>query len=145
MENKTKISFDFDGTLDRKHIQQYAKYLVKSGFEVWIVTSRFDKEHYIKQFQIQIENDINNDLFKAADELGIKRQNIHFTNMENKYLFFIDKDFIFHLDDDWTENKNILKYTKTKGIDSLCSSWKQKCQRILKQRTNDRTIFKTKK
>ena len=37
-----KVSFDFDGTLSRKDVQEYAKSLVNSGLEVWIVTSRFD-------------------------------------------------------------------------------------------------------
>jgi len=46
---------------------------------------------------------------------------------------FKDKDFVWHLDDNWVENNMILKNTKTKGINSLCSSWKQKCERILKR------------
>lgn len=30
-----KVSFDFDGTLDKKHIQQFAIELINSGVDVW--------------------------------------------------------------------------------------------------------------
>jgi len=39
-----KVSFDFDSTLSRKDVQDFAKKLVSEGYEVWIVTSRFDDE-----------------------------------------------------------------------------------------------------
>ena len=50
-----KVGFDFDSTLSRKDVQEFAKELVNDGHEVWIVTSRFDDEtamqknwHWIK-------------------------------------------------------------------------------------------------
>ena len=41
-----KVSFDFDGTLTRTLIKDYAKSLIDLGNEVWIVTYRlgFGKE-----------------------------------------------------------------------------------------------------
>ena len=39
-----KVSFDFDGTLSRKDVQDFAIKLVNSGFEVLIFTSRIATE-----------------------------------------------------------------------------------------------------
>jgi len=125
-----KVSFDFDATLSTEHIQKYAKELIERGIEVWIVTSRWENVDNYKHFI----NATNDDLFKVAEDLGIPRERIHFTNMEDKWEFLKDKDFIVHLDDDWVENKMILKYTKTKAVNSFGnSSWRQKCERILKR------------
>lgn len=130
-----KCSFDFDDTLSRPCIQQYASSLINKGYEIWIVTARFDSETYRIQFNTSYENAIktNRDLFEVANNIGIPYDRIKFMNMQDKYNFFLDKDFIWHLDDDRDENKLILKYTNTKGISSWGnSSWKYKCQRLIK-------------
>jgi len=46
MINKSspKVSFDFDGTIVVDTIKAYAKELIDRGFEVWIVTSRWDTD-----------------------------------------------------------------------------------------------------
>lgn len=132
-----KISFDFDGTLDRKSIQNYAKELIEKGYEVWIVTARFgDNKKYQEFFQTSINVDItNNDLKEVANSLGIPEERIHFTNMDDKWPFLkFHDDFLWHIDDDWIENKNILKYTKTKAISSLGANWKSKCERLIKKK-----------
>ena len=140
MSNKIKVSFDFDSTLDRDHIQQYAKELVNRGLEVWIVTARYDKEHVIEYWHNTEESAerANKDLFEIANKVGINKEHIQFMNMEDKYNFFKDKDFAWHLDDDTLENKLILKYAKIKAINSWGnSSWKQKCEKILKIKLNE--------
>ena len=88
-----KVSFDFDGTLSRKDVQEYAKSLVNSGLEVWIVTSRFDDENAMKKNWHWIKGQ-NKNLFNVADECGIKLDNIQFTCMESKSIFLKDKGFI---------------------------------------------------
>ena len=116
-----KVSFDFDSTLDRLDAQEYAKELVNRGIEVWICTSRYSDK-----------NNKNEDLHKIATEVGIKKEHIHFQEMQDKYFFFIDKDFIWHLDDDWIELKLIIHNTKTKGISIFGqSNWKKKCEKLL--------------
>jgi hypothetical protein len=132
-----KVSIDFDGTLDRESIQKYAKELIEKGYEVWIVTSRFgDNKKYQEFFQTSINVDItNNDLKEAANSIGIPEERIHFTNMDDKWPFLkFHDDFLWHIDDDWIENKNILKYTKTKAISSLGANWKSKCERLIKKK-----------
>lgn len=58
--------------------------------------------------------------------------------MSDKYLFFEDKDFIFHLDDDMTEIKMINEYTKTKGVNLFGNSeWMAECQMQLNKFKNE--------
>ena len=66
-----KVSFDFDGTLSKNKVQQYAKMLIKAGVECWIVTSRMG-------FGKEPRPDWNDDLFNTAAEIGILPEHIHF-------------------------------------------------------------------
>ena len=86
-----KISFDFDGTLTNEEVQDYAKSLINLGHDVWIVTKRF-------------EDSDNYDLFDLAGYVGIKKENVAFTNGVWKCVYFKEhEDFELHLDDDWKE------------------------------------------
>lgn len=133
-----KVSFDFDGTLGAsKAIQEYAKELVNLGHEVHIVTRRYDSPtRYIEEFNIKygidnVERE-HSYLFTVAGEIGIRIDRIHFTNMEDKYLFFKDKDFLWHLDDDSIECDMINRSVKTRAI--CCfgnSTWKNKCNKLI--------------
>lgn len=117
-----KVSFDFDGTLARESIQRYAKELISKGIDVHIVTSRFENSQMYDNF----------DLFEVAREVGIKKENIHFSNMIDKCEFFKENpDFIWHLDDDYIELKFIQKATKVKAISAVGHAWKHKCDKLL--------------
>lgn len=137
MKKKFKCSFDFDCTLDRTPVQNYAKELLsRPEIEVWVVTSRYnDNEKFQKFFKTTSNVDLSNtDLWYIVNQLNIPKERVHFTNMTDKWHFFKDKDFLWHLDDDFVEIRNILKHTKTKAIDCWYSpSWKFKCERILKR------------
>ena len=39
------VTFDFDGTLSRNDVQEYALELMSKGVDVWVVTSRYDELH----------------------------------------------------------------------------------------------------
>ena len=101
-----KVSFDFDGTLSKNKVQQYAKMLINAGVECWIVTSRMG-------FGKEPTPTWNDDLFAIAKEIGIPNNQIHFCCMDNKANFLNGKGFIWHLDDDLIE----LSFVKT---DSDC-------------------------
>lgn len=118
-----RVSFDFDDTLSLNKVQEYAKWLVSEGAEVWIVTSRLSDEQSINQGW-------NKDLFCVADDIGIKRENIKFTPIIGKSSFFMNNDFLFHLDDDREEIDLINKYTKTKGVWVNDDYWNLKCEMI---------------
>ena len=104
-----KVSFDFDGTLTRKNIKEYARSLIARGFEVWIVTSRMG-------FGKEPTPTWNDDLFNVAAEIGILTEHIHFCCMDNKANFLNDKGFIFHIDDDCIELEFITKKSGCKGV-----------------------------
>lgn len=132
-----KVSFDFDSTLSRKDVQSFAKELVNSGHEVWIVTSRFDDEAAKNKKWHWIEGQ-NKRLFDVAEECGIKVENIHFTNMESKSIFLKGKEFIFHLDDDDIELMDILEmgdFCRPVHVDHF--EWKETCKEILRKNLVD--------
>jgi hypothetical protein len=129
-----RVSFDFDDTLEMESVQKYAAELVARGIEVWIVTSRFDLENYIKTYFTTLHSGelANKDLHDLAAKIGISEDHIHFTNMMNKWLYFKDNDFVWHLDNDWGECRLIDRKTKTRGIAYFYSpNWKSKCDKEL--------------
>jgi len=128
-----KVGFDFDSTLSRKDVQEFAKELVNEGHEVWIVTSRFDDEYAMKKNWHWIKGQ-NQKLFDVAEDCGIKKENIHFTCMESKSIFIKNKGFVFHIDDDVDELMAILNSKdscKTVNVDHF--EWKETCKNILQK------------
>ena len=122
-----KVSFDFDNTLSYPLVQQYAKKLINKGYEVFVLTARYNEMK--KSFYVP--NPTNEDLFKITEKIGIKERNIIFTNMEDKYHYLKDTDVIFHLDDCWQTNKLINEKTKVKAIDVMQPKWKKQCNELL--------------
>jgi len=126
-----KISFDFDDTLEFESVQLYAKSLMNiknQDIEIHIVTSRYEN---LKSYLPVVWPNGHANLYKVAKELNIPNDRIHFTNFTNKDSFFIDKDFIWHLDDCFHECLLINRNTKTKAINSLNSDWIYKCNELL--------------
>jgi len=107
-----KCSFDFDDTLDRHDVQVFASSLVDKGYDVWIVTSRYNTEGALINGWPWIEAQ-NEELFKVADYVGIKRDNIVFTDHEDKINYLAGKGFIFHLDDSADELMRIYESDDT--------------------------------
>lgn len=130
-----KVSFDFDDTLSKEHVQAYAKELIARKIDVHIVTSRYeDPEKYINLPQNERNH---NDLFSVVEKLKLTRDKIHFTNFCDKSEFFNEhQDFVWHLDDNYYEITSMLnsKKCKTIPIDINSSSYKQKCDRIINRR-----------
>lgn len=128
-----KVSIDFDGTLTKKSVQDYVKSLLNKHIEVFITTSRYENgtDPKFKQNGLWVEID-NKDLFIISDKLDIKRENIIFCNFVDKYEIIKDKNFIWHLDDDWIELNMLNKYTNIKGISVFGNNtWKNKCNKLL--------------
>lgn len=125
MINNIKVSFDFDGTLDKPSVQKFAQDLLLSGYDVYITTQRQNNK-------LAPSLSWNDDLFEISDSIGIKRKNIIFCNLESKYKIIKDMDFIFHLDDSFTEINLLKEYT---NIKSVCifgnKNWRFDCQKIL--------------
>ena len=101
MDNETvKVSFDFDGTLNRDDIKEYARDLIDRGVEVWVCTSRASNPK-IKHGGRILEP--NKDLFEITDNLNIPRERILFTEGELKSETLFKHEFLFHVDDDSIE------------------------------------------
>lgn len=134
--NKIQVSFDFDSTLSKQHVQDYASSLINKGIEIWIVTSRFENP---LDYSWTKNINIHDDLFKITSELNIPKERIIFTNMKPKweYLEAVSRldienfNPIFHLDDDYFEINEINKYTDVKAVSVISSSYKKKCNKIL--------------
>lgn len=133
-----KVSFDFDGTLDKPSVQEYARELVERGHEVWITTARYEElddydEEFLKTYNIANLSEQHAYLFEVALDVGIKDEHIKFCNMVKKSVFLEGEGFTWHLDDDWQELKAIQKNNATIGISVFGNNtWKEKCERILK-------------
>lgn len=97
-----KVSFDFDSTLTESDVQKLAKELLSLNYDVYIVTSRVD-DVYAKEMNWWWVEKQNKQLYDLAEELGIKRENIVFTQYIDKIEYLKDKNFIFHIDDDIEE------------------------------------------
>jgi hypothetical protein len=86
-----RISFDFDGCLDdNTFVQMMCKMFISSGHDVFIITSR----------DPQLSN---TDVFKKADEFGIKRENIVMTNGALKVHAFMLNQIDLHFDNSYDE------------------------------------------
>lgn len=116
-----KVSFDFDGTLDKPTVQAYAKELIEKGIEVWIVTARLS--------DYKAPSDTwNDDLYNIAALVGIDTNRIVFTDNTEKYHYFRNRSFVWHLDDHWPTLGLINRFTGTRGI-SVCghNHWRKEC------------------
>lgn len=106
--NKIKVSFDFDGTLTLTHIQDFAKFLISCGVDVYVTTSRFDELHKHKY----PKNPTNEDLWSVIDKIGIQRHKVRFTLMQPKWEYINGTKLCLHLDDDPIEVDDIVHYAK---------------------------------
>lgn len=129
---KTKkiVSFDFDGTLSRKDVQEYAKELLNRGIDVWVVTARYDDLHR----HMYSSNPSNEDLWKIVDELNIPRWKVRFTCMESKSEYLENTRVAWHLDNDEFEQEMINGCCEVFCVYVLDDDWKEQCERILKKR-----------
>lgn len=91
-----KISFDYDGTLSLEKIQVLAKSLVKSGHDVWILTTR-NNEYGTN----------NHDMFYISQKVEIPIIKILFTHGKLKAHKFKEKKFDMHFDNNWMEIEEI--------------------------------------
>jgi nucleoside-diphosphate-sugar epimerase len=95
-----KISFDFDGTINdhfdgglnpfKVDVHNVIKRLVNEGYDVHIVTRRYGDPNLN-------ENQI---VFDIADNVGINKENIHFTDRKWKFNIINELGIDFHIDDD---------------------------------------------
>jgi acid phosphatase class B len=97
-----KVSFDFDDTLSTKRGQDIAKRLISEGKTVYIVTRR--------------QETASEEVYKIADELGIPKSRVHFTNGELKWKTIKRLGIDTHYDNNENEVNKIRENTDAKAI-----------------------------
>lgn len=123
------VCFDFDHTLSKEHVQEYAVELISRGVDVWVLTSRYDELHK----HLYTFNPTNEDLYTVVDKIGIPRHKVMFTNMNWKAEYLAGTHVTWLLDDNPEELIQIRNSKiKTVGIQVNSGSWKNKCERLLK-------------
>jgi hypothetical protein len=144
-----KVSFDFDGTLERPDVQEYAAQLIKLGVEVWVVTTRYDSNHQHKWLKAYPEalwakitsnttGDPNAQLWAVVDKLGIPRYHVRFTCMEWKYTYLNGTRFLWHLDDNPEEFTHARNHDcNVTMIQVESGGWKQKCEKLIQLKLSE--------
>jgi hypothetical protein len=126
--SKTKVSFDYDGTLALPSVEEFAKELVDEGYEVWVVTSRVGDDDLDKSFQPWKSPDWNKDLWESCERIGIPKSRVKFTAFVDKITFLEGMGFTFHLDDDLYELTAIMESKdKCMPLNVGHSDWKRNC------------------
>jgi hypothetical protein len=123
---KNKVSFDFDSTLDREDVQEFAKHLIEDGLEVWVTTSRCSDEEAEKR---RWNPNWNKDLWLVTERLGIPKDRVNFTAYVDKWNVLNNKGFLWHLDDDNVEIE-LLEENNSDciGINVCFKDWLNECE-----------------
>jgi len=100
---KTKISFDYDGTLSTTKGKELAAEKIATGHDVWIITARQREDN-------------NNAVYRTAELLGIPRSRIKFTNGKDKWRFMQRYDIDIHYDNNQDQVDKINANTLTRAI-----------------------------
>lgn len=125
------VSFDFDQTLSRSDVQEYAKELLSLGVDLWVLTARYDDLH-THLYTDDFGDNPNQDLWDVVDKIGIPRWKVKFMNMVPKAFFLRKTKVVWHLDDNHTELFDIRNSSvDTIGIYVNSSTWKRKCNKLL--------------
>jgi len=118
------ISFDFDNTLSKPDVQDFVRYCMDKRFTIWVITARSGS----------LYDTHNRDLYNVVTELNIEPTKVIFMNHVDKYNFLLNKDFIFHLDDDFIEVELINENTQTLGVYKHPSvDWEEICWGRIKE------------
>lgn len=99
---RNKVSIDFDDTLDTAKGKELAKRLLTEGKDLHIVTRRQDTA--------------SAEVYKVAEEVGIPKNKIHFTNGKMKWETIKRLGIATHYDNNQDEIDLINKNTEARGI-----------------------------
>lgn len=97
-----KVSLDYDGVLTRQEGRDLAKQYMDKGYEVYIVTRRQDR--------------FSDPVYELADELGIERDHVYFTNGRMKWETIKEEEIGMHIDNNTDEVELINDNTSAKGF-----------------------------
>ena len=116
------ITFDYDGCLTQDRIKEIAKTCVSLGYNVYILTSRFDTIRRLKFKELKT----NEDIYQTAEEIGLKPFKISFTNQGKKCLHLLETGIHIHVDDNKQEVNDINYYGQTKAFNCNDGNFEEK-------------------
>jgi hydroxymethylpyrimidine pyrophosphatase-like HAD family hydrolase len=99
---KTRISFDYDGTLSTSKGKETAIDRIKNGNDVYIITARQKSD--------------SESVYNTANELGIDKHHVIFTNGEDKWKYILQYDIDIHYDNNEEQIKKIHDKTNARAI-----------------------------
>lgn len=100
--DENKVSIDFDDTLETDRGKELAKRLMSEGKTVYIITRR--------------QQSASEEVYKVADELGIPRSRVKFTNGSYKWETIKHYGIGTHYDNNSREIELVNSKTTAKGI-----------------------------
>lgn len=103
-----RISFDFDGVLDRTDVQQCARSVMERGHEVYILTARYADPDETNGWGA----DWNDDLKAIAASLGIPEERWLFVGIGSKGNKAKEHGIELHIDDDMGHVSDVRHYAK---------------------------------
>ena len=124
------VSFDFDGTLTQGKISEFAKLLIRMGINVYVVTYRYNELLKHKW----VHNPTNDDMYSVTDSIGIKRENIIFTNFRDKYHYLNDANILFHIDDCSDQLHGLFVNTEIDTVNAIKDDCIDDCIAILRSK-----------
>jgi len=111
------VSFDFDGTLQRQDVQDYAM-SIKDCHKLIIVTHRMPFLSY-------------RDIFQVAAKIGIPKESIYFVHKSGKVKFFQKHPVALHLDNNYFIVLEIRKKAQVMALDVSSFNWRSEANKIL--------------
>lgn len=114
---KKTVSFDFDGTLQKKDVQDYAM-SIKDHCNLIIVTHRMPFLSY-------------RDIYQVAEKIGIPKGNINFVHKSGKVKFFQKHPVSLHLDNNHFVVLEIRKKAQVNALDVNNTNWKRDADYII--------------
>lgn len=133
---RMKISFDFDGTLEMREVQEMAQEMIDRGHDVCILTTRYSDPSSYRAWKYEDNRaalrGLHNELLEVARNLGITE--IHFTEWEWKTTVIDNYNIDIHIDDNFRDEVAVINHNnKAKAIfyDYGSSSWKRELYNLL--------------
>lgn len=101
------VTVDYDHTFCHPHTKEAIREFMRRGYEIFILTYRFDE---LNKHRYPI-NPTNDDMYNALEEFGIGKEKIIFMNSElkGKYLSYTP-NVLYHIDDREEELQSIKRY-----------------------------------
>ena len=137
--NKTTVSFDFDGTLNDYFMGEinphkdwiralFIELVTSDDFDVYIITRRHGPERSEEGSKNEHEK-----VFELINELNIEfpKEKILFTNRDYKYSYINKLKVDIHLDDEDMEHQLISKFSNGRSVDVTQPNWREKFDELL--------------